>query len=63
MQQTVHNGAHNRWHARPRIPLAACRGRPAVARAGSSHRRGQATLAAFWPPNDAQRRRLLRINE
>ena len=31
--------------------------------AGSSHRGGQATLAAFWPPNNAQHRHLLRASE
>jgi hypothetical protein len=34
-----------------------------LGRASSSHRGGQAPLAAFWPPSDAQRRQLLRTSE
>ena len=30
-------GAHNRSHARPQTPLATCRGRPDLGRAGSLH--------------------------
>ena len=43
---------HDRRH-----PLTSCRRWPVVGRAGSSHRGDQATLPAFWPPDDAQRHR------
>jgi hypothetical protein len=38
-------------------------GHPVVVRAGSLHPGDLATLAAFWPHKDAQRRHLLRTNE
>ncbi len=40
-------GTLSRSHVRPQTPWASCQARPDLARAGSSHRGGQATLTLF----------------